>query len=134
MLEPNIQNLKKIFDGYKAPRKNFMDMSDVNDVFTQKTDLLVQEKDVVYCAGMSKMTFSWETKKQDEYYNSFRFVEFLEMIGRVAHFKFPGSDNETMSLCQKMELVLDDILAIKDIKRIEGEITIVDESESDRDY
>lgn len=33
-----------------------------------------------------------------------------------------------------MELVLDEVLAIKEIKRIEPEITVVDESESDRDY
>lgn len=40
------------------------------------------------------------------------FVEFLEMICRVALFKFKGSDLENLELCQKVEFILDDVLAL----------------------
>jgi hypothetical protein len=83
---------------------------------------------------MSKMTYAVETNHQDGYYNQFKFVEFLELCGRVAHHKYSGPAYAGMTLAQKLEPVLDEILALKGITRIEPQITIVDESESDRDY
>jgi hypothetical protein len=38
------------------------------------------------------------------------FPEFLEFIGRVAHEKFKSVDDESYSLAQKIEDVLDDLL------------------------
>ena len=39
-----------------------------------------------------------------------------------------------MTLAAKMENVLDAVLEVKDIKRIEPQVTVVDESEPDSDY
>ena len=69
MLEPNIPGLRKLYDSYKAPRKPQMDMNDAIEVFYRLTGLLPQEKDVIFCGGMSKMTYPWETNHQDVYYN-----------------------------------------------------------------
>ena len=40
------------------------------------------------------MTYSNETNRQDVYYNTFKFPEFLEMIGRIAFFKYPNTNPE----------------------------------------
>ena len=57
---------------------------------------------------------------------------------RAAQLKFSveraGPGSESLPLVQKMELILDEVLATKDIKRIEAQVTVLDESESDRDY
>lgn len=37
MLEPNIPGLRKVYEAHFAPRKKFMDMSDVVDVLTRQT-------------------------------------------------------------------------------------------------
>jgi hypothetical protein len=51
-------------------------------------------------------------------------AEFLEMIARVAEFKYKGEGDGNMSLCEKIELVLDRLLMIigaKTILPVEGE-------------
>jgi hypothetical protein len=63
-------------------------------------------------------------------------VEFIEMIGRVAHMKFKGSDLDTLPLNEKIEFVLDDLFtAVKGLKRkpvvIQEEF---EETASDSDY
>ena len=38
-----------------------MDIKDAVRLFTEQTDLLANEKEVIYCFGMSKMTLITET-------------------------------------------------------------------------
>lgn len=134
MLEPNIPGLRKVYETHYAPRKRFMNMDDVVDLMVRQTGLLQMEKDAIYCAGMSKMTYPQETNHQDAYYNSLKFVEFLELLGRVAHLKYSGPGCAGMALAQKLEPVLDAVLGTQGLNRIEPQVTQVDESESDRDY
>lgn len=65
-----------------------------------------------------------------------KLVELLEMIGRVAHFKFKDNAElgENMTLAQKIEHVLDIMLKLVNVPRKDVTLNIVDESESDDDY
>ena len=65
-----------------------------------------------------------------------QFVEFLEFIGRIAHFKFRNSSSEMaqMPLVNKVEFILDDIMQGYGYTRNEVNIEIEEFSESDDDY
>ena len=81
------------------------------------------------------MTIINETKADAAVkYNSLKFEEFLEMIGRVAHLKYNLQEHADITLSQKIEFILDEILAVVKEKRNDPEIYIEDESESDKDY
>ena len=94
-------------------------------------------KDVTYCYGMSKMTVANENdEKEAEKYMKMQPVEFFEMLGRVAHMKFKGSECDDLPLNEKIEFVLDDLFtAVKNLKRkpvvIQEEF---EETASDSDY
>jgi hypothetical protein len=62
-------------------------MDNVMDLFTKKSDCCLSQKDALFCYGMSKMTVANENENNKSYFKLL-FVEFLEMIGRVADFKF----------------------------------------------
>jgi hypothetical protein len=110
LLEANLPGLKKVYESYLTSRSRVMAMADMVTLYLRQTELLSAEKDVVYCCGMSKMTYANETYHADSHYLVFKLSEFLESIGRVAFFKYsPG--NPGMPLEQMMERVLDDILA-----------------------
>lgn len=138
LLEPNIPGLRKVYESFFEPRKRYMNMKDCVDLFTNNTDLLPLDKDVQYCFGMSKMTYATETKNADAFYGNLKFVEFLEMLGRVAKCKYaPSAQNPEyaeMPFVTKLEYVLDEVLATQNIKRKDPEVVEVDESESDEDY
>ena len=51
-------------------------------------------------------------------------TEFLEMIARVAEFKYKGDNEGGMTICEKIELILDRIFMVigaKTIIPVEGE-------------
>ena len=134
LMDPNIPALKKLFEQHFIPRKKFMDLEDCYNLFMKSTDILHNEKDIMYCFGMSKMTIVNEVK-EDHKYNQLEFPEFLEMIARVAFMKFQGQEEfKNIALAQKIEYVLDEILSTIKEKRKDPEIVLVDESESDDDY
>ena len=111
-----------------------MDLNDCIDLFYHKTKLLKQEKYVVYCFGMSKMTLVNEVKEGKKYMN-LTFIEFVELIGRVAHFRYKDDpDYANVDLASKIEFVLDEVLGILNIKRLDPIVIVLDESESDEDY
>lgn len=92
------------------------------------------EKHATYCFGMSKMTVVKETTDHRKY-QQMQFIEFCEMMGRVAHFKY--KDDPEMSkveLHTKLEYVMDEVLGAFNIQRIEPEVKVLDESESDDEY
>ena len=85
------------------------------------------------------MTCVNETKEATNHYTMLHFVEFLEMIGRVAHLKFSaehGAPEEVVKqdLSQKIEAILEIILAVIGVKPLPPVVTNLDESESDDDY
>jgi len=62
------------------------------------------------------------------------FVEMLEMIGRISHVKFQGTEFEFEPLHLKIERILDMMLPLVGAKRREVEARVESESESDDDY
>ena len=60
---------------------------------------------------MSKQTVvNEQDEKQVVNYERLSFVEFLEWIGRLADLHFKGSEMEEITLDEKLEYVLDDLL------------------------
>ena len=139
MMEPNVAGLKRVYESYFEPRKKHMDVKDAIKLCIEQTQIVQpgQEKDVVYCFGMSKMSYPSETQFPNAYYYSMKFVEFLEFIGRLAHFKYSealGPEFKTMPLENKLEFVLDEVLATQNIQRKDPVVVNVDMSESDDEY
>ena len=58
----------------------------------------------------------------------------LELIGRIADLKYKHSDLSSLPLAKRIEFVLDDLLALVDIKRRDVKIDVDDQSESDDEY
>ena len=92
-------------------------------------------KDAAYCYGMSKMTNTQENTEAQKY-DKLSFVEFLEMIGRVADFKFRGSELEDVALVRKIEHVLDELFVVLGhaAQRKSGHVDIEEATQSDSDY
>jgi hypothetical protein len=64
-----------------------MSLDNAIDLFTIQSECQISYKDCVYCFGMSKMTVTNENEESKTYYRLL-FVEFLEMVGRIAHLKY----------------------------------------------
>lgn len=64
---------------------------------------------------MSKVTVAYENEEITRKYMRMTFVEFLEMVGRVAHLKFRDSELETLPLKAKIEYVLRDLFALPEL-------------------
>ena len=112
-----------------------MTFDDAVDLFAQRSDLQVSTREVAYCYGMSKMTCANETDGAAGKYMRLQFVEFLEMIGRVADLKFRGSELETIPLQTKIEYVLDDLFATAPgLERRDARGPLAEETDSDSAY
>jgi len=99
------------------------------------TPLNMTEKDAIFCYGMCKMTVVNEAEESNVKYKRLQFVELLEMIGRIADLKFRGTEMEhSLTLAQKIEFVLDDVLSMVEIKRKDVKIVHDEHSESDDEY
>jgi hypothetical protein len=99
------------------------------------TPLKMADRDAIFCYGMCKMTCINEAEESTLRYKRLQFVELLEMIGRIADVKFHGTEMETsMTLAQRIEFVLDDILTLVEVKRKDVNIVIDEQSESDDEY
>jgi hypothetical protein len=100
LMEPNIPGLKLLYESFFEPRKKFMDLKDCKELFWKKTQILNNEKDVTFCYGMSKMTVINEQKDGKVVYNKLSFVEFIEMVGRVANLKYANNPEfSKLNLC-----------------------------------
>ena len=131
----NLDSLRTIYDSYSFPTKQFMTKEDFVDLFMQKTDLGMQERDVVYSFGMSKMTVVNENSEDGErQYNKLLFVEFLEAIARVAHQKFRDSELSQLALHHKIEHILDELFVHFGLTRSTQGIVEEEVTDSDSDY
>ena len=95
-----------------------LSLANVKDLFMVESDVKLLEKDVIYNFAMSKMTVPDENVDGPQKYGQLAFVEFLEMIARVAHQKFKGSEMEGLPLQEQIEHVIDGLFVIiKGLKR-----------------
>ena len=112
-----------------------IEVDDVIAMCTRDSVLNISEKEIAFCFGLCQMTVVNE-EKQYKQYQSLVFVEFLELIGRLAHQRFKGASPEMASqpLVQKIESILDDMCQGFGLTRQEVLIEIEEFSESDEDY
>mmetsp|Transcript_9869 Transcript_9869/g.14937 ORF Transcript_9869/g.14937 Transcript_9869/m.14937 type:complete len:84 (+) Transcript_9869:154-405(+) len=83
---------------------------------------------------MCKMTVEKENENNKQYFE-LKFVEFLEMIGRVAEAKYKNTPIYDMPLAKRIEYLLDEIIPpMLNEERREVAITVDEASESDDDY
>lgn len=73
-------------------------------------DLRVNVKVARKCYFMCKMTCDDEIKKLDQY-GQLQFVEFLEMLCRIALEHFEEGPLKELPLLKRLEIVLDNVLA-----------------------
>lgn len=134
IFEANLDLLRKVYAKYLAPMKKFMNRKDCLDLLMRDSDLQMNEKDALFCFGMSKMTVVQENEQNSKYFD-LQFVEMLEMLGRVALYKFKGTTLANEPLATKLEHVLDAIFpVILFVERKEVNIENQDFSVSDDDY
>lgn len=96
-----------------------MTMEDAINLMTKMSPLKLNDREAIYCFGMSKMTVVNEAEESSTKYKRLVFVEFLEMIGRIADIKFRGSEMDSLPLPKKLEFILDDLLTLVGEKRKE---------------
>ena len=99
------------------------------------SNLQMMEKDAIYCYGMAKMTVVDEHQHSKKY-QYLSFVEFIELVGRIAELKFKSTAMNGIPLFQKIEYTLDDIIPylLPGKERLIPDIQEVEESDSDDDY
>ncbi len=91
VLHYNLDLIKKVFDSCFKGKQIHITMDQATDLFTKTSDCCLSYKEAVYCYGISKMTVSNENGELTLYKKMY-FVEFLEMICRVADAKFKSAD------------------------------------------
>lgn len=96
--------------------------------------LTLSEKQASFCYSMCKMTAIHEEIDGLRHYDKLVFVEFLEMLGRIAQIRFEGTDLQKEPLVIRLEYILESALAILGLERIEVISKEQDVSESDQDY
>ena len=133
VLEANLDLLRKVYKSYTSPVAHQMSLDGAIDLLANKADNGMNDRDALYCYGMSKMTVVDENNDSKRY-DSLVFVEFLEMVCRAANLKFSGSELESIALARKVEHILDDIFAPFHLRRRGVRVEIAEETESDSDY
>ena len=73
-------------------------------------------------------------KKSLHQYQIVTHVEFLELIARIADLHFRDSEMDELSLAEKVEYVLDELLPLVESKRVKQKVVIEEFSDSDDDY
>lgn len=134
VLSGNMSAIREIYQKYMKPKSKFIELDDALKMFQDVPDIGVSESQVKYCFGMSKMTMVYEkSKTAQSSYLELEYVEFLEMIGRVAHVKFIGSElEEQIDLATKIEYLLDDFFVLTGATRNEREEELSEEEDEDQ--
>lgn len=115
---------------YEAGKKSFK-LLDGLRLFTKDAAVGLSENEYYYVYGMSKMTNAKESQNNSAYF-TVQLTEFLELIGRVADFKY--SETTGIQLHQKIEFLLDILFELIGVKRYEVAVNKEEESASDDEY
>lgn len=137
ILSTNKAGIEKVINFYTSQNsiQKFITFNDMVDLFQYRSDVNLVSRDVAYTLGMSKQTVVLENEEDVKKYQYATLPEFMEMIGRVAVYKFKGSELENESLASKIEQILDDLFVlIPGLKRKEVAYEDLEETESDTDY
>ena len=104
--------------GDKAYNADYMTINECIQLFKLDCPMKLTKGMVKEAYALCKMTIVNEilSKSQDKY-KAVEYVEFLEMIARVAQLYFKNSEMEDLILAEKIGFVLDDLLPIVSYKR-----------------
>jgi hypothetical protein len=86
-----------------------MNLDQAIELFTKTSECGISRKECIYCYGMSKMTIPNENRDFSNYY-LMKFVEFLEMICRIADLKYKSADRQNLG--SKVEMILDELFVV----------------------
>lgn len=75
------------------------------NLFIENCKLNINNEEVKFCFAMSKMTII--SDNQPSLFETVEFVEFIEIICRVADFQFRKTDNQTFQLHKKINFIID---------------------------
>ena len=92
-------------------KQKLLSMNQAILLFTKISNCGINQKDAVFCYGISKMTVANENGESSTY-QKMQFVEFLEMICRVADIKFKTGDMDKNMLHKYVETILDELFII----------------------
>ena len=112
LLDANLESLKLVYDSRSTEKLRKMSMESAINLFTNETNLKLNQIDAEACYAMSLTTCADLHKHSWLKQFHMDFVEFLEMIGRVADLHFSNSDYETQPLVNKISIVLDELLKL----------------------
>ena len=135
ILHANVPSLKKLLKAYCKSKRSTCDVNDMQKMILDSGAGLGNSQ-VQYCFGMSQMTTCMERDpKQAAGLLQLEFVEFLEFVGRISYVKFQDSElAEQLTLAQKIEYLLDDMLPLVNCVRNDPEIQVMSSEESSDEY
>ena len=115
VFKTNLDSIQKLFKVFHHKRK-YMSIESAYYLFekVQKVEgpqANMPLKDFNYMYAMSKEVVVSESEDGLKYLRT-KFLELVELIGRVAVYKFDDSDLENYPLTQKIELLLDELLPL----------------------
>ena len=130
----NIFGLQKLYNRHQTIHKTWLEYGEAKDMFTLETCLIVDYNFKV-CYGYSKMTCLDESNNYTQHMRM-QFVEFLELIGRVAvcYWDVHREVLAEVPLAKKIEFVLDKILPLVKQRRNEVSFAVESDSVTDEDY
>lgn len=134
LFDANIDSLKKIYLSYFSSVKKYVTIEDIVNLFMNQCPQNLNESDLQFCFGMSKMMVSNEPLNYRQYLMML-FPEFLELIGRVAEFKYKNVPELAANpLVWKIDSLLDEMMPSFGLKKNEVNVEVEENSESDDDY
>ena len=131
LLKVNLHLLDEIYGKYASKNKR-LQFDQCCKIFTTYSNLALSMEHSKLCFAMSKMTTVNESTTLT--LMVIEFVEFLEMICRVADIKFRGSNLETEELQTKVGYVLDELMPLIGARKVEVDCHELEISDSDEDY
>lgn len=103
----NDANLRLIFKKYCKKNEQFLTESDCECMFIRDTNMPISKDMIREAYSMSKQTVINETDREAfAGYNKCKYVEFLELCGRLAEILFRGTELEKKTLQWKLEHIL----------------------------
>ena len=131
----NEVNLQMLFKKYCKKQEKTLTEEDVRNLFIRDTNMPITREMVREAFAMSKQTVINETDRESfATYAKARYVEFLELIGRMANILFRGTELEGKSLQWKLEHVLQELFQKMHLEMLRNRIIIEEFSDSDDDY
>ncbi len=117
VFDANKVGIMALYQAYTHPKIKKMTLELVLKLMTQDSTIKLAEKDAIICYGSCQMTCIDIVKSSKDELFTLEFLEFLELIGRVANQYFLGSESEQKPLCDKIAYILDEWLAVIGFKR-----------------